>query len=471
MRKTKIVCTLGPATDRYETLKKLVKAGMNVARLNMSHGTHEDHKRRMDMVKKLREELSVPIAILLDSKGPEIRVRKFENGKAELIEGDFFTLTSADILGNSLRAAITYAPLPGKVKYGDSILLDDGMIELRVEKTTEKEILCTVVNGGVLTDNKSINLPNTHIDMPYMSESDKQDFLFGINEGVDYFALSFVRDGSDVKTVKDLLVIQNAPEIQIIAKIENRDGVNHLSEILDLCDGAMVARGDLGVEIPFEELPGIQKEMIKMCYQRGKKVITATQMLESMILQPRPTRAEISDVANAIYDGTSATMLSGETAMGKYCVEAVKTMAKIAEKTEAEIHFFKRFRNLAPEIKTVTNAVSHSTVAAAYDLNAAAIIVVTKSGYTARNISRFRPSCPIIGVTTSRKAYHQLALNWGVMPVMATEKDNSDELFLHAAERAKETGFVKKGDLVVIAAGVPVGISGNTNTLRIEYIK
>ncbi|MCL2061581.1 MAG: pyruvate kinase [Firmicutes bacterium] len=471
MRRTKIVCTLGPATDSYSVLKRMIKAGMNVARLNMSHGTHEDAKKRIDMVKQAREELLVPVAIMLDSKGPEIRIKKFEGGRVELVEGDTFTLTTEDIMGDSSRVSITYPKLPSKVKVGDPILINDGFIEVKVEKTTQKEVICTVVYGGELTDNKSINLPNTHIDMPYMSEADRRDFLFGIQQEIDYIALSFVRNADDVKIIRHLMFENNATNIQLIAKIENREGVKNLEEILDFCDGAMVARGDMGVEIPFEELPGIQKEMIKTCYQRGKKVITATQMLESMISSPRPTRAETSDVANAIYDGTSATMLSGETAIGKYCVDAVKTMAKIAVKTESEINFRKRFESYTPEIRTITDAVSHSTVSASYDLNAKAIIVVSKSGYTARKVSRFRPICPIIGVTTSKKGYYQLAMNWGVMPVMAKEKKNSDELFVHAADRAKETGIVKAGDLVVIAAGVPVGISGNTNTLRIEYIK
>lgn len=470
MRKTKIVCTLGPATDNYNTVKKLIKAGMNVARINMSHGNYVEHSARIKMVKDAREELNIPVAILIDTKGPEIRIRTFESGIAQLNEGDYFTLTTEDVEGNNARVSITYEKLPSKVKTGDSILINDGLIELVVDSVSKTEIICVVINGGELTNRKSINLPNTKIDMPYLSEIDTQDMLFGVEQDVDYFALSFVRCVDDVKLVKDLLHKNNATGIQLISKIENREGVNNIETILEECDGAMVARGDMGVEIPFEELPNIQKSIIKLCYKSGKKVITATQMLESMITNPRPTRAEISDVANAIYDGTSATMLSGETAIGKYSVEAVKTMSKIAEYAEKGINYKKRFTNLNTEVKTITDAVSHSTCAAAYDLNAKAIIAVSQSGYTARKVSRFRPICVIIAATTSRKAYNQLALNWGVVPTMAVSQPNSDELFKHSVECALSTGLVKQGDLVVITGGVPVGISGNSNTMRIEII-
>ena len=471
MRKTKIVCTLGPATDNYATLKKLIKAGMNVARINMSHGSYEEHGKRIAMVKEARAELGVPVAILMDTKGPEIRIKRFENGAAELSEGDYFTLTTDDVLGNNARVSVTYANLPALVKEGDPILLSDGLIELAVVSTSDKEIVCRVVNGGALTDRKSINLPNTAVDMPYVSEVDYSDFLFGIKQQVDYFAISFVRSADDVKQVKEILAENHAENIQIIAKIENRQGVNNIKQIINECDGAMVARGDMGVEIPFEELPAIQKSMIKLCYGQGKKVITATQMLESMIENPRPTRAEISDVANAIYDGTSAIMLSGETAVGKYPLAAVKTMARIAEKTESSIHYQKRFHSFEPNIRVITDAVSHATVSASFTLGAKAIIAVSRSGYTVRKVSRFRPECVIIGATTSEKAFNQLALNWGVMPVMARMQANSDELFAHAMECAKSTGVVKEGDLVVITAGVPVGVSGNSNTMRIDHIK
>ena len=470
MRKTKIVCTLGPATDNYSTLKKLIKAGMNVARVNMSHGSYEEHGKRINMVKEARKELGVPVAILMDSKGPEIRIKRFQGGGAELSEGDYFTLTTDDVSGNNARVSVTYEKLPQIVAAGDPILINDGLIELSVVSTSDKEIVCSVVNGGYLADRKSINLPNTAVDMPYVSEVDYNDFLFGIEQGVDYFAISFVRSADDVKQVKQILKDNNAENIQIIAKIENRQGVNNIKQIINECDGAMVARGDMGVEIPFEELPAIQKDMIHCCYRTGKKVITATQMLESMIANPRPTRAEISDVANAIYDGTSATMLSGETAAGKFPVEAVKTMAKIAETTEKSINFRTRFLKMDAVIKNITDAVSHSTVAAAYDLNAKAIITVSQSGYTARKVSRFRPICPIIAATTSDKAYNQLALNWGVVPTRSVPHPNSDELFKHSVQCALSTGVVKEGDLVVMTGGVPVGISGKSNTMRIEII-
>lgn len=470
MRKTKIVCTLGPATDSYPMIKKLIKAGMNVARINMSHGTHAEHAERVKLVKKAREELNTPVAILMDTKGPEIRIKTFQNGKADLIEGDYFTLTTAEVAGNNARVSVTWPDLPQAVKEGDPILLNDGLIELKVASVSETEAVCTVVHGGSLTDRKSINLPGVNFDMPYLSEADRADIRFGIEQDVDYFALSFVRSVDDVRQVKQILNSNNASAIQIIAKIENRAGVNNFDSIIAECDGAMVARGDMGVEIPYEELPAIQKDMIHTCFRAGKKVITATQMLESMLNNPRPTRAEISDVANAIYDGTSATMLSGETAAGKYPVEAVKVMAKIAENTEKSINFRSRFFKHDAEIKNITDAVSHSTCAAAFDLNAKAIITVSQSGYTARKVSRFRPSCPIIAATTSPKAYNQLALNWGVVPTMAVPQPNSDELFRHSVQCALNTGVVREGDLVVMTGGVPVGISGKSNTMRIEII-
>lgn len=470
MRRTKIVCTLGPATDSYATIKKLIKAGMNVARLNMSHGSHEEHAKRIELVKKAREELAMPVAIMADTKGPEIRVRTFKSGIAHLKEGGEFTLTTEECEGDDSRVSVSFKELPEYVKPGDPILINDGIIELSALSVSDSEIKCRVVCGGELTNRKSINLPRTVIDMPYISEADKSDILFALSQDVDYFALSFVRCVEDVRTVKQLLATKNVSDVQLIAKIENREGVNNFESILAECDGAMVARGDMGVEIPFEELPAIQKEMIKTCYKAGKKVITATQMLESMINNPRPTRAEISDVANAIYDGTSATMLSGETAAGKYPVEAVKTMAKIAETAENSINFKKRFVALNAEIKTITDAVSHSTCAAAFDLGAKAIITVSQSGYTARKVSRFRPSAPIIAPTTSSKAYNQLAMNWGVTPTMAAHQNNSDDLFKHSIQCALSTGIVKKGDLVVLTGGVPVGISGNTDTMRIEII-
>lgn len=470
MRKTKIVCTLGPATDSYTTIKRLVSAGMNVARINMSHGSHEEHHKRMELIRKARKELDVPIAILLDTKGPEIRLKTFKAHKVTLEAGRTFTLTPRDVEGDENIVSITYPTLSDSLKVGDPILMNDGLIQLQVKELKGGDIICDIINSGEVSDRKSINLPNTSIDMPYISDVDREDLLFGVSEDVDYIAMSFVRSVADVRQVKRILNEHAANNIQLIAKIENRSGVNSIHEIIAECDGAMVARGDMGVEIPFEELPGIQKDMITMCYRKGKKVITATQMLESMINNPRPTRAEISDVANAIYDGSSAIMLSGETAAGKYPVEAVKTMARIAERVEADINYKKRFNNLEVDIKTITDAVSHSTCAAAFDLNATAIIAVSQSGYTARKVSRFRPNAPIIAATTSEKAYNQLALNWGVTPTRSVMQSNSDELFAHAVQCAVNTGVVKKGDLVIIVAGVPVGVGSHSNNMRIETI-
>ncbi len=471
MRKTKIVCTLGPSTDNYTTLKKLIRAGMSVARLNMSHGDHDEHARRIEMVKRARKELDVPVAILMDTRGPEIRIKTFKSGRVVLEEGATFTLTTNEIEGDENAVSVTYPDFPKHLKEGDSVLLNDGMIELKVDEISESEVKCTVVDGGELTDRKSINLPGVEIDMPYLSSSDRDDIRFAVEEDADYIALSFVRSADDVRQVKNLLTLCGGEHIQLISKIENRQGVNNAQEILDLSDGIMVARGDMGVEIPFEELPHIQKQLIKKCYSSGKKVITATQMLESMIHNPRPTRAEISDVANAIYDGTSAIMLSGETAAGKYPVESVKTMAKIAEKTENSIDYRKRFRSSDFKIANIVDAVSHSTCAAAFDLNAKAIITVSQSGYTARKVSRFRPECVIIAATTSEKGYNQLALNWGVLPVRSAVQSSPDEVFRHAATCALNTGVVKQGDLAVLVGSSEVNKSGFSNTMRIENLQ
>ena len=470
MRKTKIVCTLGPATDDYAVIKSMIRAGMNVARMNFSHSTHEEHKRRMDMVKRARKELGIPVAILLDTKGPEIRIKTFKDGRAQLKKGEKFVFTTRDVVGDNGCVSVTYEDLPKYVSKGARILVNDGLIELKVDSVNATDIVTTVLNDGVLTDRKSINMPDTFIDMPYLSDVDRADIEFGIEQEVDYIAISFVRSVDDVRIIKRLLNDHDANDIQIISKIENRSGVDNMVSILNECDGLMVARGDMGVEIPFEELPGIQKEMISYCYREGKKVITATQMLESMVNNPRPTRAEISDVANAIYDGSSAIMLSGETAAGKFPVEAVKTMAKIAEHVEGDINFKKRFHAYEPHIKSITDAVSHSVCAAAFDLDAKAIITVSLTGTTARKISRFRPSAPIIASTTSEKAYNQLAMNWGVMPTLGKMQSSSDDLFRHASNCALNTGLVSEGDLEVIAAGVPVGVSATTNTMRIEHI-
>lgn len=469
-RKTKIVCTLGPATDNAAVLTRMIKAGMNIARVNMSHGTYEEQAARIAMVKEIRRELMVPIPILLDTKGPEVRVKTFKNGRAELKKGDKFILTAEDAEGDCTRVGITFPSLYKYLKRGDEILADDGNIELRVESVSKEKILTTVVVDGILSNRKSLNFPGINIDMEYLSEVDKRDIAFGVDQGVDCIALSFVRCRDDVETVRGFLETTGETDVCLISKIENRQGVSNMDSIIAVSDGIMVARGDMGIEIPFEELPGIQKKLIKNCYKAGKVVITATQMLESMISHPRPTRAEISDVANAVYDGTSATMLSGETAVGKYPVETVKTMAKIIKQAEKGINYKKRFYDLEVDVNSIDDAISHSAAITAHDLNAKAIITVTFSGSTARKISRFRPQVPIIGATTSPRTCCRLALSWGVIPALAEEKDNTDDLIAHAIECALKTHIVKEGDLVVIAAGVPVGVSGNTNMIKIQKI-
>lgn len=471
MRKTKIVCTLGPATDNEDVLRKMILSGMNVVRLNFSHGDYGYHLRIINMVKKLRTELNLPIALLLDTKGPEVRIGEFENGRSELVEGQEFTLTTEDVPGNKDIVSINYKNLVNDVKTGAKILLDDGLIELQVVNVTSKDIRCKVINGGLLTSKKSINVPGTKLSMPFLSEKDEKDILFAIEQDFDYIAASFTTCAADVLDIKRVLEKNRGKDIHIIAKIENSEGVSNIDEILLVSDGIMVARGDLGVEIAFEELPRIQKMLIKKAYSAGKKVITATQMLESMIKNPRPTRAETSDVANAIYDGTSAIMLSGETAIGKYPVDAVATMARIAEYTESNINYDKR--SLLREVDTstdVTNAISHATCTTAHDLGAAAIITVTKTGGTARMISKFRPLWPIIGCTTDEKVYRQLALSWGVTPVLFEDRSTTDELFEHAVERSLEMGLVNHGDLVVITAGVPLGVPGTTNILKVHIV-
>ena len=472
MRKTKIVCTLGPATDDEEVLRKLMLAGMNVARLNFSHGTHEEQKKRMDMVKKLRAQLGLPIAILLDTKGPEIRTRDFEGGKVEVKEGDFFTLTTRDILGDSTISSITYPDLYKDVQVGTHILIDDGLVELEVKSISGEDILCTVITGGYISNHKGINVPDVHLNMPYLSEVDVEDILFGIKQDVDFVAASFVRSAKDVLEVRDLLNANGGERINIISKIENSEGVNHIDDIIYVSDGIMVARGDMGVEIPCEEVPVIQKMIIHKVYMAGKQVITATQMLDSMIKNPRPTRAETTDVANAIYDGTSAVMLSGESAAGKYPVESVLMMAKIAERAEAAIDYKKNFYHYERGAnQNVTDAVCHAACTTAIDLNAAAVVIVTKSGTSARNISKYRPSCNIIAGTTSDKAYRQLNMSWGVTPVHLEEQSEIFTLFDHAVAAGKKQGLLKEGDKVVIGAGVPLGVSGNTNMLKVQVVE
>lgn len=468
MRKTKIVCTMGPATDNEEVLLELIQSGMNVARFNFSHGTHEEQKQRMDSLKKLRKHCGKPVAMLLDTKGPEIRTGKFQGGKAFLEPGQKFVLTCRDVLGDCARSSVTYPKLYEDEKPGNRILIDDGLIELVVEEVQEEDIICRVVNGGTISDHKGVNVPNVHINLPYMSEKDKEDILFGISQDIDFVAASFTRTAEDVRQIRTLLDENGGKDINIIAKIENAEGVERIDEIIQAADGIMIARGDMGVEVPDEEVPVIQKMIIKKVYEAGKQVITATQMLDSMMKHPRPTRAETADVANAIYDGTSAIMLSGETAAGDYPVESLKTMVRIAERIEKDIDYCKRFfiheRKSNPDI---TDAISHATCTTAHDLNARAIITVTKSGRSARMISRYRPDCDIIGCAITEKVSRQLNLSWGVIPVLLEEKSEVFELFDYATEVCMEQGLIHTGDVAVFTSGVPIGISGTTNMIKV----
>lgn len=471
MRKTKIICTLGPASSTKEILRQLIEAGMDVARFNFSHGTHEEHQKKLDILYELREEMKIPLATLLDTKGPEIRLGTFQNHQETLSAGDTFTLTTKPMEGTKEKASISFDGLPGDVKAGDGILIDDGLIELRVESISGPEIRCTVLNGGTISDRKGLNVPNVALSMPYISEQDRSDILFGIKAGFDFIAASFVRNAQDVLQLRELLKENGGDDIKIIAKIENAQGVNNIDEIIRVSDGIMIARGDMGVEVPFEMVPVIQKKIIKKVYNSGKYVITATQMLDSMIKNPRPTRAEATDVANAIYDGTSVIMLSGETAAGKYPVESVRTMVKIALQTENDIDYQGRYNRRKDEaIRDVTNAISHATCTTAYDLEASAIITVTQSGQTARMISKFRPDMPIIGCTVNEKVYRQLGMSWGVCPVLCQYQDDADALFSHAIDRSIEEGLIEDGNLVVITAGVPLGIPGTTNILKVQTV-
>ncbi len=471
MRKTKIICTLGPATEDDEVLKKLMKEGMNVARFNFSHGDHAQHEKNLNRVKKFREELELPIAALLDTKGPEIRVKNFKDGKVELKNGQQFILTTREVEGDNEEVSISYADLVKDVKAGNRILIDDGLISMRVDAVTDTDIICTVENGGPVSNHKGVNVPNVHLSMPYISEKDKDDIIFGIEQGFDFIAASFVRTADDILEIRDILSSHNCNFINIIAKIENMQGVENIDEIIRVSDGVMIARGDMGVEIPFEDVPAIQKMIIKKVYNAEKIVITATQMLDSMMKNPRPTRAEATDVANAIYDGTSAIMLSGETAAGMYPVEALKTMVRIAERTEADIDLVKCFNNRESLVNPdITNAIAHATCTTAMDLNATAIVTVTKSGTTARMISKYRPSCPIIGCTPYENVWRQLNLSWGVMPLMVDMQNNTDDLFEHAISNAEKKGYVKQGEITVITAGVPLGVSGTTNLIKVHVV-
>lgn len=470
MRKTKIVCTIGPASASEEVISGLARAGMNVARLNFSHGTHEMHKGYIDLVKTVREKLELPIAIMLDTKGPEYRIKTFEKGVIELCEGDTFTFTTDEVIGDQGRVSVSYPYLTEELLPGDTILLNNGLLSFRVVEIEGSEIRTVVQCGGVLSDRKSMSFPGKVMKQTYLSEQDKADIRFGIEQGVDFIACSFVSRKQDLVDVKAYLKELGAEDVELIAKIENQSGVDHIEEITQCCDGVMVARGDMGVEIPFEHLPAIQKMLITKCRMLGKRVITATEMLESMIQNPRPTRAEISDIANAVYDGTSAIMLSGETAAGKYPVEAVKTMAKIAETTEGAIDYKTRFYETEFTIKSTADAISHATCGMSIDVDAKAIVACSLSGMTARMVSRFRSPVDIIGLTTDETTWRKLALSWGVTPAMSEKFTSTDVLFYSAKKIAQATFSLTRGDKIVIAGGDTAGKSGNTNLIKVEQV-
>ena len=470
MRKTKIICTLGPSTDKEGVLRELIANGMNVARFNFSHGSHEEHLGRLEKLKALREELGKPVAALLDTKGPEIRLKDFKNGVENLVAGQTFTLTTRDVEGTNEICSITYKDLPMDVEPNGTIMLDDGLIKLQIQTVNDTDIVCTVLNNGKIKNKKGVNVPGVHLSMPYMSQRDKDDIIFGIQQGYDFIAASFVRTAQDVYDIRNLLN-QYDSNIRIIAKIENREGVNNIDSILAAADAVMVARGDLGVEIDFTELPGIQKTIIDRSFSFGKPIVTATQMLDSMIVNPRPTRAEISDVANAIYDGTSAIMLSGETAAGAYPVEALKTMSAIAERTEQEgFHLRGRTMDSNPGKISVSDATAHAACLTARDVSAAAIVTVSESGTTARLLSKYRPQQPIIACVMREQVQRPLSLSWGITPLMMSLAHSTDELIEMSTALAKENGYLHNGELAVVTAGVPVGVSGTTNMIKIHMV-
>ena len=473
MRKTKIICNIGQASESEEKLRELMLAGMNVARFNFSHGSHKEQLVKYNRVLKVRKELGLPVATLLDTKGPEIRLRDFEGGKVELVSGQQFVLTTEEIMGTAERATISYKNLKNDINVGTTILIDDGLIEMTVEEIKGEDIVCKVINGGFVSNHKGVNVPGAILSMPYISEVDLADIVFGVEHGFDFIAASFVRTREDIQEVRKI-VEDRGSKIKIIAKIENMQGIQNLEEIINVADGIMVARGDMGVEIPLEEVPILQKKMIKMAVAQGKHVITATQMLESMIKNPRPTRAEATDIANAIYDGTTAIMLSGESAAGLYPVEAVKTMSRIAERAEQDIDYrgrMQRVKEDRQETPDITTAISYATCSVASDLNAAAIITVTMSGFTANMIARYKPGCQIIGCTLDEKVYRQLNLLWGVKPVMIQKERTTDALFEEAVFKAKQAGLVKTGDTVVITAGVPLGVVGKTDMIHVVEVE
>ena len=471
IRKTKIICTMGPSTEKEGVLEKLMLAGMNVASFNFSHGDHEEQLGRLTKLRETRERLGLPVAALLDTKGPEIRLREFAEGKVMLKAGQTFTLTTEEVVGDEKRVSISYKNLPKDVSVGTHILIDDGLIAMTVKEVTDTDIICEVINGGKVSNKKGVNVPNVELSMDYVSPKDYKDIVFAVKEDFDFIAASFVRTAADVKQLRDILHEHGGDQIKIIAKIENNQGIQNIDQIIEAADGIMVARGDMGVEIPIEEVPIIQKMIIKKAYHAGKVVVTATQMLDSMMSHPRPTRAEATDVANAIYDGTSAIMLSGETAAGDYPVEAVETMVRIALRTEADINYISRLRaRNTNEKPSITDAISHTACLMAGDLNATSIVTVTKSGRTARMISKYRPQSPIIGGCMSDKVCRQLNLSWGVIPLKVEEKQDADELFDHVLERSKEAGLIQEGDTVVLTAGVPLGIAGTTNLLKAHIV-
>ncbi|MDD4772644.1 MAG: pyruvate kinase [Eubacteriales bacterium] len=471
MRKTKIICTLGPSSEKEETIREMMLVGMDVARINFSHGDYEGHKAKADIVKRLRTELNRHTALLLDTKGPEIRIKKIKNGSAELVAGQMFTLYLDDKDGDETGVTITYRELYKDISVGGKILIDDGLIELRIESFDSFAIKCTVINGGYLSDRKGVNVPGVKLSMPFISERDREDLAFGVREDFDFIAASFTQTAGNIREIRRELENLGCDNMRIIAKIENAAGVANIEEILDVSDGIMVARGDMGVEIRLEEIPIIQKQLISRCYNQGKQVITATQMLESMTRQPRPTRAEVTDVANAIYDGTSAIMLSGETAAGLYPAEAVRTMARIAKRTESDIDYSKRFSEVHVDgFTNVTTAISHASCTTANDLKASSIITVTKSGRTARMLSRYRPETPIVGCSPESKTCRHMNMSWGVTPLLIDLKDNTDDLLKHAIDRVYEEKLIKYGDIVVITGGFPLGISGTTNMLKVQIV-
>ena len=468
MRKTKIICTIGPSSSDEKTFTAMCKAGLNVARLNFSHGTHAEHQQKIDMIKKVRESLGLPIAIMLDTKGPEYRIKTFKNSKITLNDGDKFTFTTRDIEGDESIVSVNYEGLMNDLSVGDRVLVNNGLVIFEVEEINGTDALCRVITGGELSDRKSMSFPNKVLNQIYLSEQDKEDILFGIQNGVDFIAASFVSRKQDLLDVKEFLHENGGDGIELIAKIENRTGIDNIEEICEECEGIMIGRGDLGVEIPFAEVPAVQKLIITKCRLLGKRVITATEMLESMIHNPRPTSAEISDVANAVYDGTSVVMLSGESATGKYPVETVKTMAQIVEETEKHINYAKRFKNTDFKIKNRVDAISHATCGMAIDIDAKAIVVSSMSGMTVRMVSRFRAPTDIIGMATNKAVWYKLAMSWGVLPVLSEQFNSTDVLFYHALHAAKDNLPLKAGDSVVMTGGIINGKSGNTNIIKIE---